>query len=595
MPRLTEKEPGGAGAGYCAAQEPVVADQPSPFQAAMAYWSRLDAPLDEIARALRLDAATVAKAIESGSIGQFGSITGWPSASSWQRRTVAHLIRDGLNRSASTPFMHVSGMGSLTLGEVRAAIARVAAGLRQAGLGLGDRVAVDATQRLESYLVCAAALLSGVVVVRLSLAGGPVGVRAMLGAASVQLTFSEFAETAGLDTLSAAGQTIVLSTADADDMDPRGFASWLDRCPDTDDLAAAAVNPGDPALIGFTSGSTGQPKLVETSHLAVFRSSEAMQTMFGFDAQDVFCTSTDFSALSALRSMLTMPLLSGGQVVLPTALARTQPLALGLECAQFGVTRLTAIPNVLRGLASAHDRLPALPRLRMMLSGSGVLDRATHDLVATEFGIRVIDYFGAREFGTVVYSRADGQGTVSDGGGQICNALIRIINDQGEVMPDGATGEIMVHTDAMTTGPLAGSHPGWEGWHQTGDLGRIKPSGDLEVTGRRRDVIKAADGSLVFPVEIEALLNAMPGVCESCVLGWPGQSGRDHIIAAVVLDRPEDDGFAVRARAHVLQAAGRFRVPAAVLTVPGFDRVGNGKIDKAALRERLQLRVGDLP
>jgi acyl-coenzyme A synthetase/AMP-(fatty) acid ligase len=417
----------------------------------------------------------------------------------------------------------------------------------------------------------------------------------MLGAAPVRLTFSEFAETAGLDALAAAGQAVLLTTDDVDDTDPRGFAHWLDGCTDTDVLAAVAVGPGDPALIGFTSGSTGQPKLVETSHLAVFRSSEAMQAMFGFDTRDVFCTSTDFSALSALRSMLTMPLLAGGQVVLPTARARTQPLALGLECAQFGVTRLTAIPNVLRGMASARDRLPSLPRLRMMLSGSGVLDRATHDSVANGFGVRVIDYFGAREFGTVVFARADGRGTVTHGGGQICNALIRIVDDQGVVVPDGAAGEIMVHTDAMSTGPLAGSHPGWEAWHQTGDLGRIMPSGELEVTGRRRDVIKAGDGSLVFPVEIEALLNDLPGVCESCVLGWPGQSGRDHIIAAVVLDRPEHDGFAGQARAHVLQAAGRFRVPTAVLTVPGFDRVGNGKIDKAALRERLSFRVGYLP
>ena len=567
-------------------------NQESPSLIALRYWAALGAPIKDIAAALRRSEDEVADDLVAlMSDPQPPRIMGYPSRVAWGDRTVTALLRRRLLQDIAEereePVVIVAGEGTLNVAEFRAAVALAASGLRAAGIAKGDRVAVDSTQRLESLIMVAAVLLVGAVVVRLSLSKGAEGVRAMLSAARPKMCFTTLADELG----TAADGTVDVVSLSATGPELRsGFDGWLDNAPPTSDLPPIDVKPGDLALIGFTSGSTGVPKLVETSHLAVFRSSEAMAAMFGFDADDVFCTSTDFSALSAFRSMLTVPFLCGGKVLLPREQALTQPLALAQDCATHGVTRLTAIPNVLRGLALGANRLPkgSLAGLRTVFSGSGVLDQATRDSFHAAFGVPVIDYFGGREFATALYSRPESLMTVSSGGGVPCNCLVRIVDDEGRILPDGQTGEIMVHSDCLTVSDLAGSHPEWRGWHQTGDLGRVSGRDLVQVVGRRRDVIKAADGSLVFPAEVEALVNEVSHVRESCVLGWARGDGAEHIVAAVTL---AGDGMASdiedTVRAHVLSRVGRFLVPHHVIVVDGFPRIGTDKIDKAVLREQL--------
>lgn len=563
-----------------------------PYLAALRYWAWQAAPVEAVAAALRRDREQVTADLAAVMTDPpLLAIRGYPSQVVWRDRTVAallmrRLMQDGADADAR-PIVTVAGEGALRTGELRAAVALAASGLRAGGVGKGDRVAVDATQRLESLIIALATLVTGAVVVRLSLSKGAEGVRAMLAAARPTMCFTALADEIGLGE-DMWGGVVALSPGGTGERPD--FDRWLDAAPPAATLPSVAVEPGDLALIGFTSGSTGVPKLVETSHLAVFRSSEAMVDMFGFDRDDVFCTATDFTALSAFRSMVTVPFLCGGRVVLPSEQGRVQPLALAQDCATHGVTRLTAIPNVLRGLAMGASRLPkgALARLRMVFSGSGVLDQATRNSFHAAFGVPVIDYFGGREFATALYSDPASAMTVSSGGGVPCNCLIRIVDDAGTPVPDGQTGEIMVHSDCLTANDLTGSYPAWRGWHQTGDLGRVAGPDLVQVVGRRRDVIKAADGSLVFPVEVEALVNEVPVVRESCVIGWARRDGAEHIIAVATVtgvDAPE--AIEATVRAHVLSRVGRFLVPNRVIVVDDFPRTGTDKIDKEILRRQL--------
>ena len=479
----------------------------------------------------------------------------------------------------------VAGQGALTVGEVRAGVARVAAGLAAAGIGPGDRVAIDATQRLESYLLILATLLSGAAVVCITLANGPDALRAMIEAAPARLTFT--AARSALDGLSAAGQVVDLGPVAEPASD---FEAWLAGCPEPvdDALPDTRVSPADVALVVFTSGSTGAPKLILTPHEAVFRSTEAMQAMFGFGPDDIFASSTDVTAFSAFRSLVTLPFLCGGRVVLPSAQALTQPLALAEDCGAFGVTRLTVVPNVLRGMAKMVDRITpgALTRLRTVFSGAGVLDQGTRDLFFDRFGVSTVDYYAAREFGSALYAYPDSTHTVSSRGGQAMNCLVRVIDGDGAALPPGVMGEVMLHSDGLTLSPLAGTHPQWVGWHQTGDLGILHPDGLLQIVGRSRDVIKGADGSLIFPVEIESHLNALDWVSEACVLGWAVEGEPERVVAALILKHPVPD-YQALARQHVLDLCGQYRMPARVFALDAFPRVSTSKVDKAQLRSML--------
>jgi len=576
----------------------------SPTEMMLLYWMALAAPPARMARALTITEEGACRAVEAlrrrlglddhdvpvmTVANGIGPASAWP----WPDRTALTILRHGLARAAGVPVVHVVGEGVLSAGEVRDLVGRIAAGLRRDGVGPGGWVAVDATQRLESYLVAMATLLIGGVVVRLGDSVGPATLRAMVGQAPAVLTVS--ARFGLIGEAPETGARISLADDDSQGDNEIGFADWVADCPapPPDLLSQVAVSPDDPALIGFSSGSTGAPKPVRTSHEAVFRTSEAAARRFGFDATDVFCTATDFTALSAFRSMVTLPLLCGGTTVLPSAAGREQPLALALEADSHGVTRLTAVPNVLRGLVKAGNRLPpgALTSLRTVFSGSGILDAATAEAFRARVPVPLVDYYGAREIGTVAYSNPDQPGTLTTQGGLASEALIRMLDEAGQPVAVGDCGEICVHTDGVMLDTLGHADPTVgvrDGWYWTGDLGRVHDSGRIEIIGRRRDIIKTREGGLVSPIEIEDVLNEADVVREACVFGWRDGDGIEKIAAVVVpAEAHAGDDHTVLERAlrtRVLDRLGPYKVPSHVLVRPDLPRVGRGKPDKMTLR-----------
>lgn len=556
-----------------------------PIERTLAYWRGLGTPIAHVAR--RLGQPESAIEVRFNDVEPLPAFTGYPSATAWPERTVDRLIRNGLAAlPRDRPFLHLGEGGSLTGAELTTLLARLCAGLAEMGIGPGAPVAVDATQRLESYLLALAALLLGAPVVRLAGHADGAALCQRLAAAPAALTVSASIDaTAGL---TAAGMRLGL-----DDSEAPAFLDWLDRCPAADALPQIAIGPADTAIIGFTSGSTGVPKCIHTSHEAVFRSSEAMQANFGFTKDDVFGTATDFSALSAFRSLVTMPLLSGGQVMLPSATARHSPLALALEAKACGVSRLTAVPAVLRGMVAVRDRLGPMPALLMALSGSGILDQPTRDRFVAAFDVPAVDYYGMREFGTAIYSDPDQPGTLSSAGGKLCNALAAIIDDDGGEVSNGMVGEIILHSDTMMQDPPQPPHAAWLGWLATGDLGRVDAAGTLQIVGRRRDVIKARDGTLVFPLEVEALLQALPAIEEAVVFGHITDGGEEHIVAALLLRAPIDDLSTV-VRRHVLAVGGPQRVPTLVVALDTLPRVASHKPDRSRLRAILAPHLAEL-
>ncbi|MBO6638950.1 MAG: acyl--CoA ligase [Roseitalea sp.] len=510
-----------------------------------------------------------------------GAATGTVSATPWPNRTANTLIRKGLSRPPTEQLVFTAGEGALTAGDVAAIVARLCAGLAARGVGEGRRIAVDATQRLETYLVTLAALLQGATVVRLGDTVGPQALRAMVLAAPSVLTFSDRLDVIG--DLAEVGEGIPLDA----------FAEFVAGCPDPAanfwaDLPT--VTPDNAAFVGFTSGSTGAPKAMETSHEAVFRSTEIAQRTFGFDTSDIFCTATDFTALSAFRSLVTLPFASGGRVVIPDAEARDNPVAMALLCERYGVTRLTAVPAVLRAFAKAGARITReeLASIRTIFSGSGVLDFATADLLRERFSLPVVDYYGGREFATAAYSDPDTPHTMSAGGGFVRDCLAIIVDDNRQPVESGEVGEIVVHSDCMTLSPLPSIETAgdWAGWHFTGDLGRFLPGDRLEIVGRKKDVIKTAEGTLVSPAEIEGALNAIDWVIEACVFSWTDSHGIERIGAAMI-GAPASGDAERTAKAAVRDALGPYKTPARILVLDDLPRLARRKPDKAGLRQRL--------
>ncbi len=525
----------------------------------------------------------------------------WPRSDlAWADRHAVSLIHRGLDRPEDDVIAHVAGEGAMSVGQVKSIVGLIRSGLDIAGVRSGTLVALDATQRIEGFLVSIAILLQGAAIVRIGDNLPDDVMRDMLRSCPVRMTFS--AHMSAFADMAEAGQCVDLESASAA---IPSFGDWVADCPADARAEPILVRPDALALVGFTSGSTGRPKRVLNTHQAIWRASEVAHRRFGFGPSDVFCSATDFVAMSGFRSMLTLPLMSGGQVLFLSNEARSVPLAQALECEQYGVTCLTAVPNVLRSFVKAGQRLQPhqLARLRLVLSGSGVLDLSTAQAFSAKFGVRVVDYYAKREIGTSIYSEYSDRveaTTIGNAGGFAAEALIRILNTKLEPVQHGQTGEMFVLTDCLAlSAHKAGSEADTAllgddeqaGWHATGDLARLTETGRIVIAGRSSDAIKSPDGQLVMPLEIEEVLSRHPDVVESCAFSVFRSDGLESVGASVILrnaDMLSDPEIEAALRWHIRNALGAHKTPERVLLVSEFPRVARLKPDRAALKQAYQ-------
>lgn len=571
---------------------------------ALLYWSRLAAPDYRVADALEVTNSDLPalRCALAGRLGHEGELRDlpivlnngvWPqSFDRWQERTAVTLIQRGLldpGLDQNRVLVFVAGQGSLTLGEVAQAVRAVLAGLVAAGIQKGDYVAVDATQCIETFIVAAATFLRGASLVRLGDNVPASSLQQMLSTAPAKITFS--ARLAEIGGMHEAGIGIALG--DQLTFGVEHFDDWLERHIDTPSPAPEAVQPDDVAQIGFTSGSTGAPKKVLNTHESIWRSTEVAVALHALGASDVFCSATDIVSSAGLRSMLTLPLMTGGKVLFLSPSARRSPLLQALECKEHGVTCITGGPNVLRGFVMGYDRIAKLPSLRTVLSDSGILDSHTTKAFRELFGVAVVDVYGKREITHVLCSRKEHNLPLNSRGGRAMQTLLRVLDPQGMPVEPGVPGELFVLTDCMakktegcTRAEGAKSHPGW---HPSGDIGVVDEDGAIRITGRLSEVIKTRDGQLLFPIEVETVLLDQADVREACAFSVTDESQEERIGAAVILERPHhvtpDSDMSWTLRRQVQAALGPFRTPDNILLLADFPRLARHKPDRRRLIE----------
>jgi fatty-acyl-CoA synthase len=303
-----------------------------------------------------------------------------------------------------------------------------------------------------------------------------------------------------------------------------------------------------------------------------------------------------------------LPILSGGRLVLPSARARRQPVAYALDCEEHGVTCMMVVPSSLRTLV-AMEKLSSPARLdamRMLINSTGPLDAATAGQFRESHALGIADVMGAREAGTLLQTTGVSADLVCHGGGQPAESLVRLLDADGAPVMTGEVGELHIHSDCLMTGylpPADSDETAPRGkpevaepapvWFNTGDLARLKADGRIEVVGRSRDIIKAPDGSIVFPVEVEAVLNAADGVVESCVFRAHDETGLEAVGAAVIAESGGDTTELKRSLRRMVRARlGPFKVPKHILVLEDLPRLGRGKPDRNALRTMMEEAIG---
>ena len=445
-----------------------------------------------------------------------------------------------------------------------ASLASCAGALAQQLSGL-PRVAIWATPTIETCVAVVAALLAGVPAIPLN---PKVGERELAhivaDSAPAQVLAAPGAPLpAGLDSVPRREVTL-----DGGTFEP--FAE-----PDDD----------APALIVYTSGTTGSPKGVVLPRRALVSTLDAVAEAWQWTSDDVLVHALPLFHVHGLILGVLGPLRRGG-TLWHLGKFSTAELARALDG---DATMMFGVPTMYHRIAEevgANTALSAaLGKARLLVSGSAALPVRDHERIAAATGQRVVERYGMTETLMNTSVRADAERRPGAVGVPLPAVEVRLVDDHGGVLDEpGAVGEIQVRGPNLFTEylnrPDATAEAFADGWFRTGDVGTRDPDGYYRIVGRKATDIIKSGGYKIGAGEIENALLEHPAVAEVAVTGEPDDDLGERIIAWVV---PAREVPAQELVDHVARLLTPHKRPRVVRFVESLPRNDMGKVMKRAL------------
>ncbi|MBV7248494.1 acyl-CoA synthetase [Streptomyces sp. MW-W600-10] len=470
---------------------------------------------------------------------------------------------------------------SLTYGRLAGAATALAARIADAG-----RVAVWATPTPETVIAVVAALRAGVPAVPLN---------PRTGERELAHILADSAPTAVLagpdDVLPPALEKLRRLTVDA-----REAAEAAEGPEGRVGGAAGPEDPEGPALIVYTSGTTGPPKGAVLPRRAVAASLDALEDAWGWTGDDVLVHALPLFHVHGLILGVLGPLRRGGSL---RHLGKFSAEGVARELGSGG-TMLFGVPTMYHRLAEVLDApagtaerdalARALTSARLLVSGSAALPVHDHERIAAATGRRVIERYGMTETLMNTGIRADGVPRPGTVGPPLTGVELRLAEEDGTVLDAaGAIGEIQVRGPNLFTGYLnrpdatAAAHTA-DGWFRTGDVGTVDTDGYVTIVGRKATDLIKSGGYKIGAGEIENVLLAHPGVREAAVTGEEDADLGERVVAWVVAADPGSPPAAEELADHVAAQLAPHKRPRTVRYLDALPRNDLGKIMKRSLR-----------
>jgi malonyl-CoA/methylmalonyl-CoA synthetase len=460
-----------------------------------------------------------------------------------------------------------SGKEALRFGDQALTYAELAAvaGSLAAGLPRG-RVAVWATPTLHTSVAVVAALLAGVPAVPVNPKIGERELAHIVADSEPQLVLAE------------PGAEL-----------PAGLAGLPRQdIPLTGDATEIAAEPDaeTPALIVYTSGTTGPPKGVVLPRRAIASTLDALEDAWAWTADDVLVHGLPLFHVHGLILGILGPLRRGGSV---RHLGRFSTEGVARELTA-GATMLFGVPTMyhrIAGEVAADSGLAkALQGARLLVSGSAALPVHDHQQITEATGLQVVERYGMTETLMNTSVRADGERKPGTVGVPLGGVDLRLVGDGGETLEDvDAVGEIQVRGPNLFTEYLnrpdatAAAFDG--GWFRTGDVATRDADGYVRIVGRKATDLIKSGGYKIGAGEIENVLLEHPGVAEAAVTGEPDDDLGERIVAWIVPagEPPSEKELAD----HVARLLAPHKRPRVVRYLEALPRNDMGKVMKRAL------------
>ena len=354
-----------------------------------------------------------------------------------------------------------------------------------------------------------------------------------------------------------------------------GAITLVDGPLDGDPVPQAHVAPGDPALICYTSGTTGRPKGAVLTHANLVASTLSWIHEMGATADDVWLSGQPLFHIGGINGMLPFLALGAKAVITPTT--GFDPEAAVRLMEEHAVTMCIFVPT-------QWDQVTAIPqrtRLRAAMWGAAPASRQTLEALARTYpGVDIVSAYGQTEMSgaTTLLKGADATRKMGSVGKPMRGVELRLVEEA-----DGI-GEIVYRGPMVMQGywnnPQATTEAFAGGWFHSGDLATRDEEGYLRLVDRKKDMI-VSGGENIYPAEVERVLREHPAVTDAAVIGVPHPRWGETPVAFVV-----GAGAAAELIEHCRERLASYKKPSAVVFVDALPRNAAGKVLKRELRER---------
>lgn len=475
------------------------------------------------------------------------------------------------------PFAIMPDGGRMTYADMDAASARYANLLRRLGIRSGDRVAVQAEKSIHMLMLYLGCVRAGGVFLPLNPAYTAAEVAYFVEDAQPVLLICDPSREGEFGTAAASAMVRTLDGAGGGSLGNAvaSVGTSFDTVERADD---------DLAAILYTSGTTGRSKGAMLTHRNLASNALTLKDLWRFTAADVL--------LHALPIFHTHGLFVATNTVLAAGAAMNFLQRFDVDAV------LAAMPHstVMMGVPTFYIRLLGDPRfdrsaaagMRLFVSGSAPLSADVHRRFEERIGHAILERYGMTETNMNTSNPYDGERRAGTVGFALPGVDIRITEEEsGERVDEGDVGVIEIAGPNVFAGywrlpeKTAAEFNG--GFFRSGDLGRFDADGYLSIVGRAKDLI-ISGGHNVYPAEVEAVLDALPEVLESAVIGIPHPDLGEGVVAIVVPSVPGGDVGDIVVR--MTEVLARYKQPRHVVAVDALPKNAMGKIQKTVLREQ---------
>lgn len=459
--------------------------------------------------------------------------------------------------------------------------ARLARFMTELGVEPGDRVSVQVEKTPQALCLYLACLRAGFVFHPLNTAYQANELTYFLGNAEPSLLICSSRKEKEMMGLAKAAGVRHLLTLDAD-----GQGSLITQSRDTpEDFPIIHRNKDDLAALLYSSGTTGVPKGIMLTHGNLLSNAQSLVEAWGFTHRDRLLHALPIFHVHGLFVALGCILLTGASMRWLSSFNAKEVIRYLPKC-----TVMMGVPTYYTRLLDSPDfSRETCVNIRLFISGSAPLLEDTFIKFEQRTGHRILERYGMTETNMNTSNPLHGDRKAGTVGIPLPGVAVRVTGDNNRPLLTGEIGNIQVKGPNVFKGYWKLPEKTAEdftpdGFFNTGDQGYIDNQGYVSIVGRAKDLV-ISGGLNIYPKEIELMIDKLPGIKESAVIGVPHPDFGEALVA-IVVGSGEKEINEQQVIATIKQQAANFKVPKRVILAKELPRNTMGKVQKNLLREQ---------